>query len=152
MRREKDIEQLRKIALVQQSQLERLLEVLAAQSERLDALTGGDGELQRALELLEKTKGTAPSQDDERRARRKKKGKRKKRTDFGATEQPKLQTTEALFELDPADLDRRVTAYTLWGRRLPRIFVAAEGGRDVTLFGAIDVPLTVVRLAPEESL
>ena len=55
-------------------------------------------------------------------------------------------------ELDPADLDRRVTAYTLWGRRLPRIFVAAEGGRDVTLFGAIDVPLTVVRLAPEESL
>ena len=104
LRGEKDPEQLRKIVLVQQSQLERLLEVLAAQSERLDALTGGDGELQRALELLEKTKGTAPSQDDERRPRRKKKGKRKKRTDFGATEQPKLQTTEKLFELDPADL------------------------------------------------
>jgi len=95
LRREKDIEQLRKIALVQQSQLERLLQILASQSERLDALTDGDGELQRALELLEKTKGDdAPSQNDERRPRRKKKGERKKRTKFGATEQPKLQTTD----------------------------------------------------------
>lgn len=103
LQRENDIEQLRKVALVQQRQLERLLDVLAAQSERLDALTGGDGELQRALELLESYKGSAPSQDDARRPRRKQRTEPKKRETFGATKQPKLRVDEEVFELDEPD-------------------------------------------------
>ncbi len=104
LRREKDIEQLRRIALVQQRELEKLLDVLAAQSERIDALTGDEGELQRALELLRRQQGDAPSQDDKRRPRRKKRDKEKKtRETFGSTPQPSLLETEEVFELDAAD-------------------------------------------------
>lgn len=44
LRTERDIEQLRRIALAQKVPIERLLKVLAAQSKRVEELTGGDGE------------------------------------------------------------------------------------------------------------
>ena len=104
LRREKDIEQLRKVALVQQSQLERLLELLASQSDRIDALSGADGELQRAIAFLERNGNDgAPSQDDAGRPRRKEDKPRKKRETFGATPQPQLPVYEEPFELDDAD-------------------------------------------------
>ncbi|MEM7515670.1 MAG: transposase [Planctomycetota bacterium] len=104
LRREKDIEQLRKVALVQQQQLEKLLGVLATQSEHIDALTGTTGEQQRALGLLEASAGqAAPSQSNARRPRRKKDKKKKKRTAFGPTPQPKVPVVKQLFELDEAD-------------------------------------------------
>jgi hypothetical protein len=53
LRRETDIEQLRRVALVQQMQIEQLLRVLSAQSAELGALKGNDKELQEKLALIE---------------------------------------------------------------------------------------------------
>ncbi|MEM6706872.1 MAG: IS66 family transposase [Myxococcota bacterium] len=104
LHRETDVEQLRKIALVQQSEIERLLALLQAQSARIDALTGEAGEQQRMLELLQRQAGeVAPSQDEARRPRRKKKRAKKKRESFGPTPQPDLPVTEETFVLDEAD-------------------------------------------------
>jgi transposase len=102
--REKDIEQLRRIALTQQAQIEQLMRVLAAQSKQLDELRGGQGTLQQVLQLLTgvTAKGRpapepAPQQSDEH------KPARKPRQSFGATPQPELPHVPIVFELDEAD-------------------------------------------------
>lgn len=118
VKREKDVEQLRRIALAQQTQIEHLLKVLAAQSRRIDALTGQSGELQQSLALLQemaahppKAEGSAgepgagegsgdasndPSTDNAA-------GGRKPRTKSGPSEQPRLPSIARYFDLDDAD-------------------------------------------------
>lgn len=103
--RERDIEQLRKIALVQQVQIEHLMKVLGAQSKQLDELRGSQGELQQALALLEEInerKGATEEKalsEPEVPANK----ERKKREHFGPTAQPMLPIVEKVFDLDEPD-------------------------------------------------
>jgi transposase len=105
LRRETDIEQLRRVALAQQVQIEQLLRVMSAQAAELGALKGNDKELQEKLALVEQL--TRQSQEVaaqiEALGQRGKKKPKKAREEFGNTEQPKLPVFEKLFELDDAD-------------------------------------------------
>ena len=106
LRAERDIEQLRRIALSQQVQIEQLLRVLRAQAAELAALKGNGQELQQTLALVEDlTKRAAQVAGDIEKldeARGKKKEKKARET-FGATEQPALPHVEQVYELDEAD-------------------------------------------------
>lgn len=110
-RTERDIEQLRRIALTQKVQIEHLLKVLAAQSRRIDELTGGDGELQQALDLLEQlnereaedANSGAGAGDDESTGGRDERKKRKPRDKSGPTAQPRLALEERVYGLDEPD-------------------------------------------------
>ena len=53
LRRETDIEHLRRVALAQQVQIEQLLRVLKSKCEELEALKGNPEELQQTLALIE---------------------------------------------------------------------------------------------------
>lgn len=106
VQREKDVEQLRRIARMQQIQIEHLLEVLQKQSAELDALKGHDGDLQQKLALLEcmharalKEEGLATKATKAKPSKR----KRKKRRGHGPTEQVELPRETEHFELDEAD-------------------------------------------------
>jgi transposase len=109
LRHERDIEQLRRIALTQQVQIEHLLKVLEAQSKRIDELTGGDGELQQALELLkqlkksgnEDAKADSGADGNEGGDERK---ERKPRTKSGPTAQPRLAIRDRIYTLDEPDM------------------------------------------------
>lgn len=105
LRREKDIEHLRRVALAQQVQIEQLLRVLRSKCAELEALKGNPEELQQTLALIEsltkqKTEADAatdaPASDDNKKPR-------KKREKFGPTEQATLPQVEVVFELDTAD-------------------------------------------------
>ncbi len=105
LRREKDIEQLRRIALAQQVQIEQLLRVLRAKCDELAALKGSEDELQQTLALIEDlsrraqqaaAQAATPSGPAAKKAR-------KQRERFGNTEQPALPIIEQVFELDAAD-------------------------------------------------
>jgi transposase len=108
LRREKDIEQLRRIALAQQVHIEQLVRALRAKCDELAKLKGGEEELQQTLALIEELSrqaqtatdaaSTDAAADDD-----KKKKTKKPREQFGNTEQPDLPHVEQLFELDPAD-------------------------------------------------
>jgi transposase len=102
--REKDIEQLRRIAQTQQMQIEHLLQVLAAQSKKIDQLTGNDGDLQQVLGLLEKMHDRAaaktPNGSGEAKPRG---GDRKPQRGHGPTQQLGLERVSQVFELDEAD-------------------------------------------------
>lgn len=108
-RTERDIEQLRRIAVTQKVQIEHLLKVLAAQSKRIDELTGGNGELQQALDLLEKLNereagnSDAEPRDDEGSEGGDEPKARKPRTKSGPTAQPKLGLEERVYTLDEPD-------------------------------------------------
>jgi transposase len=103
LRGEKDIEQLRRVALAQQVQIEQLIKALARKCKELEKLKGSGEELQQTLALIEtlteKAKTVAeaasnPPKDDK---------PRKARTEFGPTDQPTLPHVEELFELDTPD-------------------------------------------------
>jgi transposase len=108
LRRESDIEQLRRVALAQQVQIEQLLRVLRAKCDELATLKGSENELQQTLQIIEdlttcraqasssEDTSTTPTQGDEDKPR-------KDREHFGNTEQPKLPHVEQIFELDEAD-------------------------------------------------
>lgn len=100
--REKDIEQLRKLARVQERTIAQLLKVIEGQSERLDALEGRQGELQRALDLANHL-AKREQAEVSAKTRSKDEKPRKKRESFGPTEQPQLLVVERVFELDEAD-------------------------------------------------
>jgi transposase len=104
LRREADIEQLRRVALAQQVQIEQLLRVLSAQAAELGALKGNDKELQEKLALVEQLtrQSQAVAAQLESLGGSKKKPK-KPREKFGNTEQAKLPVVEEVFELDDAD-------------------------------------------------
>lgn len=102
LRREKDIEQLRRVALAQQVQIEQLLRVLRSQSDELAKLKGNEGELQEKLSLIETLSRQSAEVAQQLEALAPKPPK-KKREKFGNAEQPKLPIVEQIFELDPAD-------------------------------------------------
>jgi transposase len=108
LRRESDIEQLRRVALAQQVQIEQLLRVLRAKCDELATLKGSEKELQQTLQLIEDlTARRAQASSSEEVSTTQTPGDedkpRKDREHFGNTEQPKLPHVEQLFELDEAD-------------------------------------------------
>jgi transposase len=107
LRRETDIEQLRRVAIAQQIQIEQLLRVLRAKCDELAVLKGSEAELQQTLSLVEdlsRQAQTVASQLDELPESPARGGKpRKDRSRSGPTEQPSLPVVEQTFELDPAD-------------------------------------------------
>ena len=150
--REKDVRQLRRIAKMQQVQIDKLLRVLASQSKRIDELVGSPGELQQALDLLEKLapKADAKAADE---APEKPKKKRKKRTKFGSTAQPLLPVVEQVFELDAPD--HAATARFINALELFRIGVSWGGIESLALSAsrsdnqppAEGIPARTVRLS-----
>jgi transposase len=105
VRRESDIEQLRRIAIAQQVQIEQLLRVLAGKCKELDTLKGNPEELQQTLALLETlTREAQQKSDDSTSGNAEKPSKeRKPREKFGSTPQPLLPLEPELFELDEPD-------------------------------------------------
>ncbi|HET7538233.1 MAG TPA: IS66 family transposase [Polyangiaceae bacterium] len=102
LRRERDIEQLRRVALAQQVQIEQLLRVLKAKCKELEALKGDPAELQQTLALVETlTKQQQEAKTAASASSPKKKPKDRERS--GPTEQPRLPFEERIFELDEAD-------------------------------------------------
>ena len=105
LKREEDIEQLRRIAVAQQLQIEQLLRLITSQAAELGALRGDDGDLQRKLALVEEQvrKGASAKAGSDGGAAADPKSK-KPRTSFGSTEQPLLPIVEQTFTLDAADM------------------------------------------------
>ena len=112
LRSEKDIERLRQVALLLDSQMKHLLGVLANKCAELDQFKGSDGELQLALALLEQASkdaegksGTKAATPQDRGGPRGggDKGERKPREGHGPTEQMNLERVPLVCELDCAD-------------------------------------------------
>ncbi len=104
LRREQDIEQLRRIALAQQVQIEQLLRVLQAKCEELQAFKGDPAELQQTLALVETlTKQHAQAVADASGSGTGAKKSRKPRETSGPTPQPNLIEESRVFELDEPD-------------------------------------------------
>ncbi len=101
MAREKDADQLRRIATVQQREIERLTHILALQGAELDRLRGNVGATQEALDLLESLRAREEQARSTKKA--KKKRSKKKRSKSGPTPQPELPVVEKTYELDDAD-------------------------------------------------
>ena len=107
LRRETDIEQLRRVAIAQQIQIDQLLRVLRAKCDELAVLKGSETELQQTLSLVEnltRQAQTVASQLDKLPETPAPGGSpRKERASSGPTEQPALPIVEQTFELDAAD-------------------------------------------------
>lgn len=101
LEREQNLEELRRIALAQQAQIEQLLAVLNLQSRQIDALRGKPGNLQQTLNLLNEMQAKAKQTQATLTEAEKK--PRKPRAATGPTPQPNLPHTERTFELDDAD-------------------------------------------------
>ena len=108
LRRETDIEQLRRVAVAQQIQIEQLLRVLKAQCDELAALKGSESQLQQTLSLVadltrQAQTLTAQLQSLPASGDKGEPPKKKARATTGPTEQPLLPIVEKLFELDAPD-------------------------------------------------
>ncbi len=109
LKRESDIEQLRRIAVAQQTQIEQLLRLLASQAAELGALKGNEAELQQKLALIEELTRQSvdlarETQDAPGATSPSEPKARKPRTAFGNTAQPSLPVVEQTFEIDAADM------------------------------------------------
>lgn len=101
---EKDVEQLRRIALAQDVAIRHLTDALARKCKELEALKGDPRELQRTLALVEAATreaqaavaATAESKPSEKKPTR-------ERASTGPTPQPRLPVVERVFPLDDAD-------------------------------------------------
>lgn len=102
LERERDIEELRKIALAQQAQIEQLLALVARKSREIDRLRGSSGDLQLTLKMLAelqaKAKATQAALADAAAPKAP-----KPRVVTGPTPQPNLPVIERAFVLDDAD-------------------------------------------------
>lgn len=113
LQRESDIEQLRRIALAQQVQIEQLLRLLRGKCQELEAFKGDPAELQQTLKLLETLvnkaqrakadAANAPSSDESEKDSGLEKKKARSKT--GPTPQPSLPAVELTFELVPTGED-----------------------------------------------
>ena len=106
LRGEKDIEQLRRIALAQQTQIASLVRALRAKCDELAELKGSEDELQQTLALVEelsKRAQRAEEASDSEAPTAEEKKPRKPREKFGNTEQTKIEEVERTFKLDAAD-------------------------------------------------
>ena len=105
LRSEQDAEQLRRIAMAQQVQIEQLLKVLAQKCRELEALKGNPEELQQTLKFVEDLTKKAQKAKETAQAQAAQAGelKKKAREKFGPTAQPELERQPRLLELDAAD-------------------------------------------------
>lgn len=108
LEREQDIEELRRIALAQQAQIQILLDAIAKQNKELAAYKGKTGDAQLTLKMLEQLQAKAKAAQEalaraEAAHQEKPKAERKPRTSSGPTEQPRLPIIEKEFLLDDAD-------------------------------------------------
>lgn len=107
LQKEKDIEQLRRVAIVLEAQTKHLIKVVAAQSHQLKHFTGRDA-LQPVLDGLQKVgakandkptaNGDGGQSPDKQKTRRK-----PDQPGHGATEQPRLEAVTRIYEDDLAD-------------------------------------------------
>lgn len=108
LRRETDIEQLRRVAIAQQVQIEQLLLVVRSQCDELAALKGSESELQQKLALIEELTRQAQTIAAQLDTLPKTSGSgskpRKDRSGSGPTEQSLLPVVEQIFDLDAADM------------------------------------------------
>ena len=102
LRNETDIERLRQVALLQDAELTRLLELLKAQSRELDRLKGGEA-LQEALKLLEAAREQANAATEPTAPPSGPKPARKPQKGHGPKAQPDLPRVTERFELDEPD-------------------------------------------------
>ena len=104
---ERDIERLRRLALLQKSQLEHLVAVLARKCAELAKLKGGEDELQLTLKLLEDAQKQVAEADAlvgrGRGEGNREKKEREPQTGHGPTEQKGLERISLLCKLDDAD-------------------------------------------------
>ena len=104
LEREQNIEQLRRIALAQQAQIEQLLEIISRKSRVIDKLRGSSGDMQLTLKLLAELQAKAKAtQEALAKAEPKPKAERKARSSTGPTPQPQLRAVEQVFTLDDPD-------------------------------------------------
>jgi transposase len=103
LERERDIEELRKIALAQQAQIEQLLEVVARKSREIDRLRGTGGDLQLTMKMLAELQAKSKLTQDALTKATGSQKEPKPRTTSGPTEQPRLPIVEREFVLDDAD-------------------------------------------------
>lgn len=104
LEREKDVEHLRQIALLQHSQIEILADALKQRVHELAKLKGDPRALQQTIELLEAlAKRTADRAQAGAESAAEATPPRKKREQFGPTPQPDLQVVPQLYELDTPD-------------------------------------------------
>jgi transposase len=109
IRRERDIEQLRRVALAQEAQIHALVRTLRAKCAELAALKGNEKELQQTLALIEQLsksltpKAPAATSDESTEPAGDNKATPKTRERSGPTEQLSLEHVERTFELDDAD-------------------------------------------------
>lgn len=103
---ESDIERLRQLALLQKSQLERLVAMLARKCAELQKLKGGEDELQLTLKLLEDAQKQVAQAEKLARPQGGR-GEREKPSEpqrgHGPTEQLALERVQLRCELDDAD-------------------------------------------------
>jgi transposase len=102
LRHESDVEQLRRIAMAQQIQIQQLMRVLSAKCEELKALKGNPQELQQTLALLNQLQRQV-QKEAEQPAKASGKKQHKTRAKSGPTDQPELPIDQKLFELDEPD-------------------------------------------------
>lgn len=104
LEREQDIEELRRIALAQQAQIQQLMEVISRKSREIDKLRGKPGDIQLTLKMLAELQAKAKrTQEALTKATAKRKPERASRTSTGPTPQPMLPIIEQVFTLDDAD-------------------------------------------------
>jgi transposase len=106
IRRERDIEQLRRVALAQELQIHALMRTLRAKCAELAMLKGNEQELQQTLALIEQLSLSLPASSSSlpRETQAPAAGSRKPREHSGPTAQPTLPVVEQVFELDAADM------------------------------------------------
>jgi len=106
LERERNIEELRRIALAQQTQIRLLLDALTAKSKEIERLKGSKGELQRTLALIQTLQAQAAAADAavaNADAKQRDAEERKPRAKSGPTDQPRLPRVQRVFELDDPD-------------------------------------------------
>jgi transposase len=104
LEREQNIEELRRIALAQQAQIQQLMEIISRKSRVIDKLRGTSGDLQLTLKLLAELQAKAKAtQEALAKATPEPKPERKPRSSTGPTPQPLLPVVEQVFTLEDAD-------------------------------------------------
>ena len=141
LRRERDIEQLRRVAVAQQAQIEQLLRVLKIKCDELEALKGNPAELQQTLALIE-TLTKKQQETAKQAAATPAKKDPKQRAKSGPTAQPRLPFEERVFELDEADR----TCPSCGGQLAPM----AEQFEESEMIDVVDVSYRLVKVSQQK--
>ena len=103
LEREQDIEELRRIALAQQTQIQQLMEVISRKSREIDKLRGKPGDIQLTLKMLAELQAKAKQTQAALAKATTQKKTPAPRSSTGPTPQPMLPVIEQVFTLDAAD-------------------------------------------------